>query len=93
MVTNTKKLYDRHGVLVGWGDTVCFPLGNSSAQCLGTFVLPKGKINVAGTRHNTAFFAFAIVGGTGRYVGWGGTLVGRTVSYRTEKLVFEGLAP
>lgn len=91
MKVAVKTLKDKHGDTIGWGNTVCFDLGISSVQCVGTFVLPKGKIMVAGTRHSQQYFVFAIVGGTGIYTGAGGTLVGNLISEfpRTERLVFE----
>ncbi len=89
VITN-KQLRDRHGDVVGWGNTVCFVLGNGSAQCIGTFVLPNGKINVAGTRHNQNFFTLSIVGGQGVYDAAGGTVIANTVTNKPlrERLVF-----
>lgn len=86
-----KTLKDKHGNVIGWGNTVCFDLGVSSTQCVGTFVFPRGKIMVAGTRHSQQYFVFAIVGGTGVYTAAGGTLIGNLISEspRTERLVFE----
>jgi hypothetical protein len=92
MVITTKQLRDRHNDVVGWGNTVCTRLGNGSSQCSGTFILPRGKISVAGTRRNPTFFIFAITGGTGRYPGWGGSLVGHKIDGR-ELLIFEAVAP
>ena len=93
MVIALKQIRDRHGDVVGWGNTVCIRLGNGSSQCSGTFSLPKGKVSVAGTRRSSDFFVLAITGGTGRYHGWSGTLVGRRVAFRTERLVFEAVTP
>lgn len=89
-IVSLKQVRDRHGDVVGWGNTVCFQLGNGSAQCIGTFVLPNGKINVAGTRHNQDFFVLSIVGGTGVYEAAEGTLIANTIedSPRRERLVF-----
>ena len=92
-VISLKQIRDRNGNVVGWGNTICTRLGNGSSQCMGTFVLPRGKVSVAGTRHGPAFFVLSITGGTGRYNGWSGTLIGRQIAYRTERLVFEAIAP
>lgn len=89
-IVTTKQLKDRKSKTIGWGNTVCWELGNGSAQCVGTFVLPRGKINVAGTRHNQNYFVLSIVGGTGLYVAAGGTLIANTFALhpRRERLVF-----
>lgn len=86
----TKTLRDRGDKVIGWGNTVCFDLNNGSQQCMGTFVFPKGKISVAGTRHNSHYFVLSITGGTGLYVGAGGTLVGNTTvtNFNRERLIF-----
>ncbi len=92
-VTTVFQIRDRKASVVGWGTTVCLALQNGAFQCWGSYVLPKGKISVQGTRRNRSFYVLAIVGGTGRYNGWGGTLIGRQYAPDRERLVFEGLAP
>lgn len=87
------QIRDRKSSIVGWGSNVCLSLHNGGFLCWGTYVLPKGKISVLGTRRNRAFYTLAIVGGTGSYNGWGGTLIGRQYAPDKERLVFEGLAP
>src|SRR5215467_1226642 len=67
-----QQLRSPRGHVIGWSDTVCFNLGNGSSQCGGTFILPRGKLNVAGTRRNDSYFVLAITGGTGIYSGAGG---------------------
>ena len=92
-VVSVKRLRDRHGDIIGWSNTVCFPLHNSSAQCSGTYVLPRGKIMVAGTRHSQSFFVFAVVGGTGTYRAAGGEVVAREYAYRKQRVTFSLVLP
>ena len=90
-----KQLRDRHGDVVGHAATVCVKVFNGTAQCIGTFVLPRGKIMVAGTRRNQEFFVFAVSGGTGLYRGATGELIARTYDKnpRRERIVFEMVLP
>lgn len=90
-----KEIRDRHGDTVGEAETVCVPVRRRSAQCIGTFILPKGKIMVAGTRRSQEFFVFAVTGGTGVYLAAGGELAGRTfdTNPRRERLLFSLVFP
>jgi hypothetical protein len=52
---------------IGHSDIVCTYTGNRSRQCSGTYVLPRGKIVVAGSLRYWEFYRLAIVGGTDLY--------------------------
>jgi len=85
-----KILSDRNDRIIGHGDQVCTRLDSGVSSCIATFVLPKGKIMVQGTRHRRDYYVLAVVGGTGIYSASGGTLIASTVSRepRRERLLF-----
>ena len=65
-------------------------LGNGVRQCHGIYNLPRGKIVVQGSRHRRARYTLVITGGSGIYVGIGGTLDSflSGIRPRTEELIF-----
>jgi hypothetical protein len=77
------------GNLVGSGALRCVT-GLDVADCLGTYVLQRGRIMVQGTRQRRDFYVLAVVGGTGIYSNIGGTLVATTLNLgpRRERLLF-----
>jgi hypothetical protein len=59
---------------IGHAELVCTSTGGKSANCNGTFFLPKGKIVVSGPRTFQEIFEVAVIGGTGFYDNVRGTL-------------------
>lgn len=59
---------------IGHAEMVCTFTGSTSANCGGTYFLPKGKIVVSGPRTFREIFEVAVVGGTGIYDNIRGTL-------------------
>ena len=59
---------------IGHGEIVCTFTGGISRSCAGTFVLPRGKIVVAGTMLHKELFQLAVIGGTDIYTSVRGTL-------------------
>jgi hypothetical protein len=59
---------------IGHGEIVCTFTGGVSRICTGTFVLPRGKIVVAGTILYRELFDLAVIGGTELYENARGTL-------------------
>lgn len=49
----------------------------SIRECVGTFALPTGKLQVAGSFLYPSLFELAVTGSTGEYVNAGGTLTAR----------------
>ena len=62
---------------VGTGAIACVRVDNntSTRECHGTYILPRGRIQVVGEILNRAAFQLSIVGGTGIYVAGGGVAV------------------
>jgi hypothetical protein len=54
------------------------PLGSGTSECYGTFVIPKGKITVHGSRKSRSFYVLAVTGGTGLYSTARGQLIAST---------------
>jgi hypothetical protein len=71
-----ERLYNRRITpkSIGHVEMVCTSTGGNSANCSGTYFLPKGKIVVAGPRTFREIFEVAVVGGTGLYDNVRGTL-------------------
>jgi hypothetical protein len=59
---------------IGHAELVCTSTGGKSANCTGTYFLPKGKIVISGPRTFREIFEVAVVGGTGIYDNVRGTL-------------------
>jgi len=62
---------------VGTGAIACINIDVRSdvRECQGTYVLPRGRIQVAGQIITRRSFQLTIVGGTGVYTGVGGTAI------------------
>jgi hypothetical protein len=78
------------GNRVGSGSLRCVTGLAGVDDCLGTYVLLRGKIMVQGTRLRRDFYVLAVVGGTGIYSNVGGTLLATTLELgpRRERLLF-----
>jgi hypothetical protein len=59
---------------IGHSDITCTSTGTGSANCSGTYFLPKGKIMVAGVLASRLFYELAVIGGTRLYENARGTL-------------------
>ncbi len=74
---------------IGRSEMVCTVVGGTSRQCNGTYVLPAGKIVVAGEMRYRQFFQLAVTGGTGLYNNVRGTLTVTSLGRRPRRdLVF-----
>jgi hypothetical protein len=69
---------------------MCTVTGTGSANCSGTYFLPKGKLMVAGVLASRLFYELAVIGGTRLYENARGTLTGIALggSPRHEFLTF-----
>ena len=85
---------DRHGRSIGDMLIDCRWVTSDLRLCVGQLSLPLGAIAVLGASRTRFLGQFAVVGGTGRYVGADGTLLfnqtgrGRyvlSINYRTEE--------
>lgn len=61
--------------------------GGGLCSCTATFVMPLGKITMAGLLHSHRRYTLAVTGGTGRYVGAGGHAFVRRVGTAGEQRV------
>lgn len=70
---------------VGDGYAVCTQVtaDQSLYDCQGSDSLPGGEIREAGRFTDPATFTWAVLGGTGKYVGAGGSVTGTTVDATT----------
>ena len=75
---------------IGHSDIMCTRTGTGSANCSGTYFLPKGKLMVAGVLASRLFYELAVVGGTRLYENARGTLTVTALggSPRHEFLIF-----
>jgi hypothetical protein len=74
---------------IGRSEIVCTVVGGTSRYCDGTYVLPAGKIVVAGEMRYRQFFQLAVIGGTGLYNNVRGTLTVTSLGRRPRRdLVF-----
>ena len=76
---------------IGHSDIMCTKTGTGSANCSGTYFLPKGKIMVAGVLASRLFYELAVIGGTRLYENARGTLTATALggSPRHEFLLFK----
>lgn len=86
----TEKLLNRKGKIIGHDAATCTSLFDQRSLCTGTYELRSGEIMVQLLQpglSGTLTYDQAIVGGTGRYAGVGGTV---TVHQRPsgDRLVF-----
>jgi hypothetical protein len=90
-------LYNRgiSGKPIGHSDVMCTDTGTGSANCSGTYFLPKGKLMVAGVLAERLFYEFTVIGGTGFYQTARGTLTATFLGGypRHEFLVFRLAGP
>jgi hypothetical protein len=82
-------LYNR-GTTIGHSDVMCTNTGTGSANCSGTYFLPKGKLMVAGVVASRLFYNLPVIGGTRLYENARGTLTAIALggSPRHELLTF-----
>jgi hypothetical protein len=75
---------------IGHSDVMCTSTGTGSANCSGTYFLPKGKLMVDGVLASRLFFELAVIGGTHLYENARGTLTVTALggSTRHEFLIF-----
>jgi hypothetical protein len=79
-------LYTADGTTkVGDGYAVCTQVtaDQSLYDCLGSDLLPGGEIREAGRTTDPATFTWAVLGGTGKYVGVGGSVTGTSIDATT----------
>jgi len=69
---------------------MCTNTGTGSANCTGTYFLPKGKLMVAGVLASRLFYELTLIGGTRLYQNARGALTGIALggSPRHELLIF-----
>jgi hypothetical protein len=72
---------------IGSAYLVCTFLDRRARQCNGTYVLPKGKIVVAGALDSRLLYEAAIVGGTGLYDNARGALTVTATALRPRRNV------
>jgi len=70
---------------IGNAYLVCTFLDRRTRLCNGTYVLPRGKIVVAGTLDSRLLYEVAIVGGTGLYDNARGALTVTSTSLRPRR--------
>src|SRR5262245_18302958 len=77
-------------VPIGHSDIMCTRTGTGSANCSGTYFLPKGKLVVGGVLASRLFYELPVIGGTRLYQNARGTLTGFALggSSRHEVLTF-----
>ena len=73
------RVYTYRGQTVGTGALTCIYVDNHTSfrQCTGTYLLPLGKIIVAGDVTNRGAFELAVIQGTRFYAGSHGTALFR----------------
>jgi len=52
---------------IGHSDVTCTSTGSGSTNCMGTYLLPRGKIVVGGVIGSHQAYVLAVLGGTGLY--------------------------
>jgi hypothetical protein len=79
-----KRVRDRLARPIGQIGQVCTRLpaadGHARSSCVGTIVMPLGRITYQGVRHSPRFYVLAVTGGTGAYAGVAGSMAARTIS-------------
>lgn len=78
-VWRTQVVVLKRSKVIGTGAFACIYIDfhTSVRECQGTYILPRGRIQVAGEIISRSSFQLTIVGGTGVYTGVGGTAVFR----------------
>jgi hypothetical protein len=82
-----QQLYNRHisPRPIGSAYVVCMFLDRRARQCNGTYLLPKGKIVVAGALDSRLLYEVAIIGGTGLYDNARGALTVTSTALRPRR--------
>lgn len=80
-----KLVRDRRSRPIGDIGQVCTALPSVGRvhprqSCVGTLVMPLGRITYQGVRHSATYYVLAVTGGTGAYAGATGTLAARTIT-------------
>ena len=70
---------------IGHSELLCTYLNKRARSCSGTYFLPKGRLEVAGSLRFRLFYELAVVGGTGLYNDARGTLVVTRTSSRPNR--------
>jgi len=85
-----REVLNNRGVAIGHSDITCTNTGTGSANCSGTYFLPKGKLMVGGVLASRLFYELPVIGGTRLYENARGTLTGIALggSPRHELLTF-----
>ena len=73
---------DRYGRTIGAAYFSCRWVIDTDRLCAGQFELPLGSIAVQGSSATRELGVYAVVGGTGRYVGASGELAFRAIGFR-----------
>ncbi len=76
------RVYTYRGEFVGTGALTCTFIDSRTSfrQCIGTYVLPLGKISVAGAIINRSAFEMVVFAGTRYYAGSTGIVITRRFS-------------
>ncbi len=80
----------RYGKVIGEVVQVCHYIGERQ-QCVGTLIMPLGKLSFTGTRRSPRLYTFSVTGGTGVYAGSTGSFQATTIAgspRRVEYLLF-----
>jgi hypothetical protein len=78
------------GRAIGRAYLLCTFMSHRSRQCTATYLLPRGKIVVAGALDSRLFYQLAVTGGTGLYDNARGTLTVTSTGFkpRRDVLIF-----
>jgi len=85
-----RQSLNNRGAAIGHSAIMCTNTGTGSANCSGTYFLPKGKLMVAGVLSSRLFYNLPVIGGTRLYENARGTLTSIALggSPRHELLTF-----
>ena len=76
------SIHDRFGRAIGVGIIGCRWQLNQARLCTGELRFPLGKISVSGVSATRSLGEWAVIGGTGRYLGAGGSMTFRAIGLR-----------
>jgi len=78
------RVYTYEGDFVGTGAMTCTYIDRATSfrQCIGTYLLPLGKVNVAGAIVNRSTFELVVFQGTRFYAGVSGSAITRRYARR-----------
>jgi hypothetical protein len=82
-----QRLYNRRitSKPIGHARLICTYFDRRSRQCQGTYVLPKGKLVVAGALDSRLLYQLAVIGGTALYENARGTLTVTSTGLRPRR--------